>query len=131
MPARPGTVRGFPAQGDRKGMKLITAVVRPHCLEDVRMAVARMGLGGLTATEIEQHDARLGRIEVYRGAEYRSDWEPRIRIELAVEDDVVEQVTEAICNVARTGRQEDGDVFVSALAGAIRIRTGETGPFAT
>jgi len=112
-------------------MKLITAVVRPHCLEDVRMAVARMGLGGLTATEIEQHDARLARTEVYRGGEYRTDWEPRIRIELAVEDDVAEQVTEAICNVARTGRPEDGDVFVSALAGTIRIRTGETGPFAT
>lgn len=131
IPESPGAIHGFQAEGGKKGMKLITAVVRPHCLEDVRMAVARMGLGGLTATEIEQHDVRLGRTEVYRGAEYRTDWEPRIRIELAVEDEVAEQVTEAICNVARTGRREDGDVFVSVLAGAIRIRTGETGPFAT
>lgn len=112
-------------------MKLITAVVRPHCLEDVRTVVARMGLDGLTATEIEQHGTRMARTEVYRGAEYRTDWEPRVRIELAVADELADQVTEAICNIARTGRPEDGNVFVSALAETIRIRTGETGPFAT
>ena len=110
-------------------MKLITAVVRPHCLEDVRMVVARMGLDGLTVTEVEQHGAVPGRTEVYRGAEYRSDWQPRVRIELAVDDDVADQVTEAICNIARSGRQEDGRVFVTSLAEAIRIRTGEHGPF--
>jgi len=108
-------------------MKLITAVVRPHCLEDVRMAVARMGLDGLTASEVEQHGARAVRTEVYRGAEYRTDWEPRVRIELAVADEVADQVTEAICNIARTGRDDDGNVYVSGLAEAIRIRTGETG----
>jgi nitrogen regulatory protein PII len=112
-------------------MKLVTAVVRPHCLEDIRTAVAQMGLDGLTVTEIERYGAGKARTEVYRGTEYRSDWEPRLRIELAVADELAHQVTEAICNIARSGRQEDGDVFVSALAEAIRIRTGETGPFAT
>jgi len=108
-------------------MKLITAVVRPHCLEDVRTTVALMGLDGLTACEVQQHGARPWRTEVYRGAEYRTDWEPRVRIELAVADELADQVTEAICNIARTGRDEDGNVFVSGLAEAIRIRTGETG----
>lgn len=111
-------------------MKLITAVVRPHCLEDVRTAVARMGLDGLTASEVEQHGARAVRTEMYRGAEYRTDWEARVRIELAVADEVADQVTEAICNIARTGRDDDGNVYVSGLAEAIRIRTGETGALA-
>lgn len=108
-------------------MKLITAVVRPHCLEDVRTAVARMGLEGLTVTEIEEHGSGLPRTEVYRGSEYRSDWQPRLRVEIVVEDELADHVTEAICNIARTGRQGDGRVFVSSLAEAIRIRTGETG----
>jgi nitrogen regulatory protein P-II 2 len=111
-------------------MKLICAVVRPHCLEDIRTAVARMGLEGLTVYETEQHSRGATRIEFYRGTEYSSDWEPRIRIEMAVADDLADQVAEAICNIARTGRAGDGNVFVSALAEAIRIRTGETGPAA-
>jgi nitrogen regulatory protein PII len=108
-------------------MKLITAVVRRQCLDDVRNAAALMGLMGLTVTETEEHGANAGRIEVYRGAEYRTDSESRIRIELAVADDLAEQVVEAICNIARSGRDGDGNVFVSALAEAYRIRTGETG----
>jgi len=108
-------------------MKLITAVVRPHCLEDVRTAVARMGLEGLTVTEMAEHGSALPRTEVYRGSEYRSDWLPRVRVEIVVEDELADQVTEAICNIARTGRHGDGRVFVSSLAETIRIRTGETG----
>ena len=108
-------------------MKLITAVVRRQCLEDVRNATALMGLEGLTVIDTEEHGANAGRTEVYRGAEYRSDSESRIRIEVAVADDLAEQVVEAICNIARTGRDGDGTVFVSALAEAYRIRTGETG----
>lgn len=108
-------------------MKLITAVVRPHCLEDVRTAVAQMGLDGMTVTEIAEHGWGLGRTEVYRGAEYRFEWEPRVRIELAVADDLADQVTEAICNLARSSRGGDGRVLVYALTEAIRIRTGETG----
>jgi nitrogen regulatory protein PII len=108
-------------------MKLITAVVRPHCLEDVRTAVAQMGLEGLTVTEIEEHWAEKPRTEVYRGAEYRTEWQRRLRVEIVVEDDVSDQVAEAICNIARTGRRGDGRVLVSGLAETIRIRTGETG----
>jgi nitrogen regulatory protein PII len=108
-------------------MKLISAVIRPHRLDDVRTVVAQMGLVGLTVTEVEEHGAGAPRTEVYRGAEYRFDWEPRMRIEVAVEDGLTDQVVEAICNVARTGRKGDGRVFVSRLEDAIRIRTGETG----
>lgn len=126
-PARRQAVLTNRVYGGRKPMKLITAVVRPHRLADVRTAVARMGLEGLTVTEQQEHGAGRPRTEVYRGSEYRVDWRPRLRIEIVVEDDLAEQVTEAICNIARTGRQGDGTVFVSSLAEAIRIRTGESG----
>ena len=108
-------------------MKLISALIRPHRLDDVRMGVAQMGLVGLTVIEVEEHGAGAPRTEVYRGAEYRFDWQPRMRIEVAVEDELTDQVVEAICNVARTGRKGDGRVLVSELEDAIRIRTGETG----
>jgi nitrogen regulatory protein P-II 2 len=111
-------------------MKLISALIRPHRLDDVRMVVARMGLVGLTVTEVEEHGGGPPRTEVYRGAEYRFDWQPRMRIEVAVDDELTDQVVEAICNVARTGRKGDGRVFVANLEDAIRIRTGEAGPAA-
>jgi len=111
-------------------MKLISAIVRPHCLEDLRLAFARMGVDGLTVNETELHGAEQARTEVYRGAEYRVDWEPRMRVEIAVDDGVAEQVAEALCNIARSARYDDGQVLVSGLVEAIRIRTGEHGPFA-
>lgn len=111
-------------------MKLITALIRPHRLDDVRIVVARIGLVGLTVTEVEEHGAGPPRTEVYRGAEYRYDWQPRVRIEIAVDDELTDQVVEAICNVARTGRRGDGRLFVGQIDDAIRIRTGETGPAA-
>jgi nitrogen regulatory protein P-II 2 len=107
-------------------VKLITALIRPYRLDDVREAVAAMGLMGLTVTETEEYGVAM-HTEVYRGAEYRVDWAARARIELAVEDAVADQVIEAICNIARTGRRGDGKVFVSCLREAVRIRTGETG----
>lgn len=110
-----------------KAVKLIAALIRPHRLEDVRLAVARMGLEGLTVIETAEHGSEQPRTEVYRGAEYRDEWHPRIRVEMAVDDALADQVTEAICNIARTGRAGDGRVYVSVLAEAIRIRTGETG----
>ena len=108
-------------------MKLVTAVVRPFKMDDVKTALEAVGVHGMTLTEVSGFGRQRGHIEVYRGAEYRTDWEPRVRIELAVADDLADQVTEAICNIARSGRDDDGNVFVSGLAEAIRIRTGETG----
>ncbi|MBP6515001.1 MAG: P-II family nitrogen regulator [Steroidobacteraceae bacterium] len=108
-------------------MKLITATIRPWRLDDVREAVAAMGLQGMTITETEEYGVREPHTEVYRGAEYRVEWAGRIRLELAVDDVVVDQVVEAICNIARTGRRGDGRITVAPLAEALRIRTGEMG----
>lgn len=108
-------------------MKLITAHIRPFRLDAVREAVAAMGLHGMTVIEVEDCGAGHARTEVYRGAEFRVDSAPRACIELAVDDAVAEQVVEAICNIARTGRRGDGKVYVAPLAEAIRIRTGESG----
>jgi len=118
---------GFGRMEADRAVKLITALVRPHRLDEIREAVARMGLEGLTVTETEEFGSEPCRTEVYRGAEYRSDRQPRVRIEIAVDDGMADQVTEAICNLARTGRSGDGRVYVTGLVEAIRIRTGETG----
>ncbi|HEX2493256.1 MAG TPA: P-II family nitrogen regulator [Steroidobacter sp.] len=108
-------------------MKLITAIIKPFKLDDVRQAVADIGVQGITVTEVQGFGRQRGHTELYRGAEYRVDFLPKTKIELAVEDDVVEQVVEAITNVARTGKIGDGKLFVSDLEEAVRIRTGETG----
>ncbi len=108
-------------------VKLITALIRPHRLDDVRAAVAKMGLEGLTVIETAEYGSDVPRTEVYRGAEYRDEWHPRIQVEIVVDDMLADQVTEAICNLARTGRAGDGRVFVCGLTEAVRIRTGETG----
>ncbi len=108
-------------------MKMITAIIKPFKLDDVREAVAEIGVQGITVTEVKGFGRQRGHTELYRGAEYVVDFLPKARIELAVSDDIVEQVTEAIANAARTGKIGDGKIFVSELTQAIRIRTGETG----
>jgi nitrogen regulatory protein P-II 2 len=108
-------------------MKLITAIIKPFKLDDVRQAVADIGIQGITVTEVKGFGRQRGHTELYRGAEYVVDFLPKAKIELAVADDVAEQVIEAIANTARTGKIGDGKIFVVDLEQAIRIRTGETG----
>ena len=108
-------------------MKMITAIIKPFKLDDVRQAVADIGIQGITVTEVKGFGRQRGHTELYRGAEYVVDFLPKAKIELAVADDVAEQVIEAISNTARTGKIGDGKIFVTELAEAIRIRTGETG----
>jgi len=108
-------------------MKMITAVIKPFKLDDVREAVAEIGIQGITVTEVKGFGRQRGHTELYRGAEYVVDFLPKAKIELAVADDVAEQVIEAIANAARTGKIGDGKIFVTDLEQAIRIRTGETG----
>ncbi len=108
-------------------MKMITAIIKPFKLDDVRQAVAEIGMRGITVTEVKGFGRQRGHTELYRGAEYVVDFLPKTKIELVVDDDVVDQITEAIIDSARTGKVGDGKIFVSHLEQAIRIRTGETG----
>jgi nitrogen regulatory protein P-II 2 len=108
-------------------MKLIVAIIKPFKLDDVRQAVADIGIQGITVTEVKGFGRQRGHTELYRGAEYVVDFLPKAKIELAVPDDIAEQVIEAITNTARTGAIGDGKIFVVDLEQAIRIRTGETG----
>ena len=108
-------------------MKLITAIIKPFKLDDVRQAVADIGIQGITVTEVKGFGRQRGHTELYRGAEYVVDFLPKAKIELAVDDDIAEQVIEAIANTARTGKIGDGKIFVTPLENSIRIRTGETG----
>ncbi len=108
-------------------MKLITAIIKPFKLDEVRQAVADMGVGGITVTEVKGFGRQKGHTELYRGAEYVVDFLPKMKIELAVGEEVAEQVVEAIANTARTGHIGDGKIFVTELGQAVRIRTGETG----
>jgi nitrogen regulatory protein P-II 2 len=108
-------------------MKLITAVVKPFKLDDVREALSEIGVQGITVTEVKGFGRQKGHTELYRGAEYVVDFLPKVKIEVAVADGVVDQTIEAITKAANTGKIGDGKVFVSALEQVIRIRTGETG----
>ena len=108
-------------------MKMITAIIKPFKLDDVRQAVADIGIQGITVTEVKGFGRQRGHTELYRGAEYVVDFLPKAKIELAVVVDLAEQVIEAIANTARTGKIGDGKIFVSEISEAIRIRTGETG----
>jgi nitrogen regulatory protein PII len=108
-------------------MKLITAIVKPFKLDDVREALSEIGVQGITVTEVKGFGRQKGHTELYRGAEYVVDFLPKIKIEVAVADAVVDQTIEAITKAANTGKIGDGKVFVSPLEEIIRIRTGETG----
>ena len=108
-------------------MKWIIAIIKPFKLDEVRQAVAEIGVQGITVTEVQGFGRQRGHTELYRGAEYRVDFVPKAKIELAVDDSVCDQVVEAITNIARTGRIGDGKIFVVGLDQAVRIRTGEMG----
>ncbi|HET7267030.1 MAG TPA: P-II family nitrogen regulator [Oleiagrimonas sp.] len=106
-------------------MKLITAVIKPFKLDDVREALADIGVQGITVTEVKGFGRQKGHTELYRGAEYVVDFLPKIRLDIALPDDLLERAVEAIQQSARTGKIGDGKIFVSELAQVIRIRTGE------
>jgi nitrogen regulatory protein P-II 2 len=108
-------------------MKLITAIIKPFRLDDVRNALNETGVHGMTVTEVKGFGRQRGHTELYRGAEYVVDFLPKSKIEVAVDDDLVETVIEAISSAAKTGKVGDGKIFVTNLEQALRIRTGETG----
>ena len=108
-------------------MKLITAVVKPFRLDDVRNALAEVGVQGMTVTEVKGFGRQRGHTELYRGAEYVVDFLPKVKVEVAVTDELVERVIEAITGAAKTGKVGDGKIFVTELVQVYRIRTGETG----
>jgi nitrogen regulatory protein P-II 2 len=107
---------------------MVTTIIKPFKLDEVREALAALGVAGLTVTEVKGFGRQKGHTELYRGAEYVVDFLPKIKIETAVTDDELERVIEAIEQSARTGKIGDGKIFVTPLEQAIRIRTGETGP---
>jgi nitrogen regulatory protein P-II 2 len=108
-------------------MQLVTAIIKPFKLDDVRDALSEVGVNGITVTEVKGFGRQKGHTELYRGAEYIVDFLPKIKVETAVTDDLVERVVEAIVQAAATGKIGDGKVFVSKLEEVVRIRTGETG----
>ena len=108
-------------------MKLITAIIKPFKLDDVREALSDIGVSGVTATEVKGFGRQKGHTELYRGAEYVVDFLPKVKLEIAVTDDVLNTAVETIVKAANTGKIGDGKIFVSDLTQVIRIRTGETG----
>lgn len=108
-------------------MKLVSAVIKPFKLDDVREALSEIGVQGITVTEVKGFGRQKGHTELYRGAEYVVDFLPKVRLDAAVSDELVDQVVEAITKAAHTGKIGDGKIFVSPLEQVIRIRTGETG----
>jgi nitrogen regulatory protein P-II 2 len=108
-------------------MKLVTAIVKPFKLDDVREALSEIGVSGITVTEVKGFGRQKGHTELYRGAEYVDDFLPKVKIEAAVGADQVDQVIEAITGAAQTGKIGDGKIFVTTIDQVIRIRTGETG----
>ena len=108
-------------------MKLITAIIKPFRLDDVRNALSEVGVNGMTVTEVKGFGRQRGHTELYRGAEYEVDFLPKSKVEVAVSDELVERVIEAITAAARTGKVGDGKIFVSSVEQAVRIRTGESG----
>lgn len=107
-------------------MKLITAIIKPFKLDDVRAALSDIGISGMTVTEVKGFGRQRGHTELYRGAEYVVDFVPKTRVEVGVRDDLVDQVIEAITAAAKTGKVGDGKIFVTDIERTLRIRTGET-----
>ena len=108
-------------------MKLITAIVKPFKLDEVREALGDLGVAGVTVTEVKGFGRQKGHTELYRGAEYVVDFLPKVKLEIALVDEMVDSAVEAITNAAQTGKIGDGKIFISTLEEVIRIRTGETG----
>jgi nitrogen regulatory protein P-II 2 len=108
-------------------MKLVTAIIKPFKLDDVREALSEIGVQGMTVTEVKGFGRQKGHTELYRGAEYVVDFLPKVKLEVAIDDAMLDPVLEAITKAANTGKVGDGKIFVSALAEVVRIRTGETG----
>jgi nitrogen regulatory protein P-II 2 len=108
-------------------MKLITAIIKPYKLDDVREALHEVGVTGITVSEVRGYGRQKGHTELYRGAEYNVDFLPKLKLETAVSAEIVERVVEAITQAATTGKIGDGKIFISSLEEVIRIRTGETG----
>jgi nitrogen regulatory protein P-II 1 len=108
-------------------MKLVTAVVKPFAIEDIKAAVEAAGVLGMTVAEVQGYGRQRGHTEVYRGAEYQVDFIPRMKVDVLVSDDVVERVVEGIVNAARTGKIGDGKVWVTHVETVVRVRTGERG----
>ncbi|HEX9823710.1 MAG TPA: P-II family nitrogen regulator [Actinomycetota bacterium] len=109
-------------------MKLVTAIIKPFKLDEVKEALRDIGVNGLTATEVQGFGRQRGHTEVYRGAEYQVDFVPKVKIEVVADDDQVQQIVDAIVKTARTGKIGDGKVFVQPAEQVYRIRTGEMGP---
>jgi nitrogen regulatory protein PII len=107
-------------------MKLITAIIKPFKLDEVRAALSELGVSGMTVTEVKGFGRQRGHTELYRGAEYVVDFVPKARVDIAVRNDLVDQVIDAIVKTAKTGKVGDGKIFVSELQRVVRIRTGET-----
>lgn len=108
-------------------MKMITAIIKPFKLDDVREALSEIGVQGITVTEVKGFGRQKGHTELYRGAEYVVDFLPKVKVEIAVDSDIAEKVIEAIRGAANTGKIGDGKIFVASVEEVVRIRTGETG----
>ncbi|MES9828576.1 MAG: P-II family nitrogen regulator [Candidatus Thiodiazotropha sp.] len=109
-------------------MKMVSAIIKPFKLDDVREALSEVGVAGITVTEVKGFGRQKGHTELYRGAEYVVDFLPKIKVEIAVDSDIVDQVVEAISKAAKTGKIGDGKIFVTDVEQVVRVRTGETGP---
>ncbi len=108
-------------------MKLVTAIIQPHRLDIVREALTALGINGMTVTEVRGYGRQKGHTEIYRGAEYTISFTPKLKVEVALADDRVEEIIAAIATAARSGKIGDGKIFVVDLEAALRVRTGETG----
>ena len=109
-------------------MKLVTAIVKPHRIEEVKETLRELGVSGLTTTDVEGFGRQRGHTEVYRGAEYQVDFVPKVKVEVVVGDDDADEVVDAIAKAARTGKIGDGKIWVTEVDRVMRIRTGESGP---